>query len=83
METGKCQKNLFRNINYMNPIIDPATLTEEQREAIKDEYEFNNRMAAQFSGRGSVKCNEISQWHQGQCDELISLLGKDFFKKGE
>ena len=69
----------MKNMTY--PIIDPSTLTEEQREAIRVEYEFNNRHAAQFSGRGSVKCNEISQWHQGKCDELISLFGKDFFKE--
>ena len=65
------------------PIIDPSTLTEEQREAIKAEYEFNNRFAAHFSGRESAKCTEISQWHQGKCDELISLFGSDFFMKGE
>ena len=56
------------------PIINPATLTEEQREIIKAQYEtateFDNRMAKFYYQHGMLKTLE---W----------LFGLNFFKKGE
>ena len=65
------------------PIIDPNTLTEEQREAIKAEYEFNFRCALSFKASTEAICRNNANWHKGKCDELVSLFGKNFFKKGE
>ena len=67
----------------MNPIIDPATLTEEQREDIRAEYKFNARCFARFSLSSGAKCQNIGQWHKGRCDMLELLFGENFFKKGE
>ncbi len=67
----------------IKPIIDPSTLTEEQREIIRQEFDFNADMSARFGNAIASKCHEISQWHQGKCDELISIFGENFFEKGE
>ena len=68
----------------MNPIINPATLTEEQREMIEAEYEFNARCYAQFSANeNNPRCVKMAEWHKGRCDGLESLFGSEFFKKGE
>jgi len=65
-------------------IIDPSTLPEEQREAIKSEYDFNANVAAQFAKESTnKKCCEMREWHQGKCDELISIFGKELFNGGE
>lgn len=65
----------------MNPIINPSTLTDKQREAIMQEYEFNARCYAQFSANESnPKCVKIAEWHKGRCDEIESLFGKDFLE---
>ena len=52
-----------------------------EKSVIKSEYEFNNRFSALFSKKNNAKCNEMSQWHQGKCDELISLFGKSLFEE--
>ena len=56
------------------PLIDPSTLTEEQREAIKHKYEVSpNPYDHQFNvGIGEVWL-EAFEW----------LFGLEFFKKGE
>lgn len=64
------------------PIINPSTLTEEQREAIRAEYEFDAQCYAQFSANESnFKCVKIAEWHKGRCDELESLFGKEMFEE--
>ena len=69
----------MKNLTY--PIIDPNTLTEEQRAVIREEYEFNARCYAQFSANESnLKCVKVAEWHKGRCDILESLFGSDFFK---
>ena len=66
------------------PIIDPSTLTKEQRKEIRDEYEFNAQCYAQFSANESdLKCIKVAEWHKGRCDELILFFGEEFFDKGE
>lgn len=65
------------------PIIDPNTLTDEQREEIRVEYKFNASCFAQFSLSSVAKCQNIGQWHKGRCDILESLFGTDFLQKGE
>ena len=58
----------------MPPIIDTNTLTDEQREIIKAQYETatesDDRMAKFYFQRGMLKTFE---W----------LFGENFFKKGE
>lgn len=63
----------------MNPIIDPATLTEEQRETIKAEYEHNSEMY----DLGSVVPATMGTMHNGKMELLSWLFGSNFFKKGE
>ena len=63
----------------MTPIIDPATLTEEQREAIKDEYKIQEDWYSQC---------QRSEWDErfdqcraeGAMDMLKELFGSNFFK---
>lgn len=58
------------------PIIDPSSLTEEQRKAIKDAYESNQlnledaTLSYRFVLRGSMSC-------------MMWLFGKSMFEKGE
>ncbi|MDE5886452.1 MAG: hypothetical protein K2H46_02570 [Muribaculaceae bacterium] len=60
----------------MNPIIDPATLTEEQREAIKELYgEFLLQSEADLKFDIIAGCAKRSAFH--------ILFGENFFKKGE
>lgn len=60
----------------MNPIIDPSALTEEQRETIKDEYnyyenrEYSNNSIDQYCGATATAL-------------LVRIFGKHLFKKGE
>lgn len=61
----------------MNPIIDPATLSEEQREAIRNKYveldqEWRNT-SIHVSVFGAL-C---------QIELMKNLFGSEFFKKGE
>ena len=59
------------------PIIDPSTLTEEQREAIRNLYDDFNQLelhGASITDRSAGR---------NQCITLEWLFGSDFFKKGE
>ena len=61
----------------MKPIIDPATLSEEQREAIRQtfvEIEQDWRNAPDHAGTYSSLC---------QLELMENLFGSEFFKKGE
>ena len=60
----------------MNPIIDPSTLTEKQREAIKKVYEAANKCKL-------ANCISIRSFAYGQTATLDKLFGKGFFKKKE
>lgn len=65
-----------------NPAIDPSQLTEEQREIIRAEYDHNAMTAGLFAKeQANCRCIAVREWHQGKCDELISIFGKDFFRK--
>lgn len=64
------------------PIIDPSTLSEEQREAIRERY------ALLESGEyGDVVCGGIIECESDALafamDEYEWLFGSEFFKKGE
>ena len=66
--------------NMTPPIINPATLTEEQREAIKEEYKIQEDWYSQC---------QRSEWDErfdqcraeGAMSTLETLFGKDFFKE--
>ena len=66
--------------NLTSPIIDPATLTEEQKEAIKDEYKIQEDWYYQC---------QRSEWDErfdqcraeGAMSTLEALFGKDFFNE--
>ncbi len=58
----------------MNPIIDPSTLTEEQREAIRERYNYYN-----------IPDDVIIHWEDRNTNLivryiLVELFGKEFFK---
>ncbi len=56
------------------PIIDPSTLCEGQREAIREQYSINK----------SITPSEIQNAYQiGIVQTFEWLFGKDFFEKGE
>ncbi len=56
------------------PIIDPSTLSEEQREAIRKMY---NRFA-DYGRRKETECNECIQ--RFACDKILGVLfGSEFF----
>ena len=58
------------------PIIDPSTLSEEQREAIRVQYITNEVFPTGFNATTTQVCkatNGILEW----------LFGAEFFKKGE
>jgi len=61
------------------PIIDPSTLTEEQKKIIREVYADNKDFIREMGGKydPDVKCevaeNRLLEW----------FFGKDFFKKGE
>lgn len=59
-----------------NPIIDPSSLTEEQREAIRFDYEANklNLEDAELGYKWLIT---------GEMRNMEWLFGKDFFEKGE
>ena len=57
----------------MNPIIDPATLTDEQREVIKAEYTENITFSDAKDPLLQTTANKTLEW----------LFGENFFKKGE
>ncbi|MDE7180079.1 MAG: hypothetical protein K2N88_02640 [Muribaculaceae bacterium] len=59
------------------PIINPATLTEEQREAIKDRFNYHN-----------IPDGVILHWEDRNTNLIVRyiltwLFGENFFKKGE
>jgi len=56
------------------PIIDPSTLTEEQREEIKAQYEINKIITqSEVQNAFQIGIIQTFEW----------LFGEDFFKKGE
>ena len=57
----------------MNPIIDPTTLTEEQRDAIKDKYQNQKSLYKRWH----------DEYERSGIDTMEWLFGKNFFKKGE
>ena len=59
------------------PIINPSTLTEEQREAIKEEYNLN--VVWEDRSNGEVE----KHWYSGRNLTLLWLFGENFFKKGD
>ena len=68
------QDYTYTKINMVPPIIDPSTLTEEQREEIKDKYEKTpNPYDHQFNAGIGEGWLEAIEW----------LFGENFFQKGE
>lgn len=59
------------------PIIDPSTLTEEQREEIRKEYNLN--VESEDRSNGPVE----EHWYSGRNLTLLWLFGEEFFEKGE
>ena len=59
------------------PIINPSTLTEEQRETIRAEYNLN--VVWEDRSNGEVE----KHWYSGRNLTLLWLFGENFFKKGE
>ncbi len=55
-----------------NPIIDPSTLTEEQREAIRKEYHD-----------ARIRCEVLHIETHNRMSVFEWLFGKDFFEKGD
>ena len=55
------------------PIIDPSTLTEEQRDIIKEQYEINNNPTHIIQNAFEIGIVQTFEW----------LFGKEFFEKGE
>lgn len=53
------------------------------KEEIKADYDFNAVVAEQFAKGAGAKCAQMREWHQGKCDELISLFGKELFNVKE
>lgn len=60
-----------------NPIIDPSSLSEEQREAIRAEY--NKSYSEAFA---QTTCLD-RQYARGRYQVLRDIFGTEFFKKGE
>ncbi len=71
------------------PIIDPSTLTEEQREAIKREYNDAKGEVIVGGGKdGTHFRHKVIPWLtspylRGRFRMLQDIFGKDFFEKGE
>ncbi len=59
------------------PIIDPSTLTEEQREKIREIFKKANSLGQSNNG------NHLSFLAAGQISVLAGIFGVEFFKKGE
>ncbi len=59
------------------PIINPATLTEEQREAIRRESKLIGEQLRMAPHEQAV------DWYRARNLELIRLFGKSMFEKGE
>ena len=63
------------------PIIDPSTLTEEQREELRKKYQYyDDRIDYDPLDPYSGPYNRI---YEGKIGLLIELFGSNFFKKGE
>ena len=66
------------------PIIDPSSLTEEQREAIRKEYAKAQKTHDLYTSATCI--NEMESraidHAEGRMCELKTLFGKDFFEKG-
>lgn len=62
------------------PIIDPSTLSEEQREAISEKY---RSCIATINSQWKPKYYDIREQKRAQAYTLAWLFGSEFFKKGE
>lgn len=49
------------------------------KDEIKSDYDSNAFAAGQFAKGSGAICAQMREWHQGKCDELISLFGKELF----
>lgn len=65
------------------PIIDPNTLTEEQRELILKSYNFNRKAMAESIGIKNFHLELLFQYNHGKCEAMEYLFGRDFFNKGD
>jgi len=63
----------------ITPIIDPSTLTEEQRKTIYDIYKDSSRVIRAALNRGIGN----ALWQRAEIELLKLLFGEGFFKKGE
>ena len=70
-------QEMIKQTDMTQPIIDPSTLTEEQREAIKEEYAGLEELVQKVTFDDELMAALYSQ------KTLMWLFGKDFFKKGE
>ncbi len=61
----------------MKPIIDPSTLTEEQKRIIIAEYDYSYVKLEQYNDK------ELLNRHIAKVETLLWLFGETFFKKGE
>ncbi len=64
------------------PIIDPSTLSEEQREAISQKY---HSCIATIKSQWKPKHHDIREQKRSQAQALVWLFGSEFFtnQKGE
>lgn len=63
------------------PIIDPATLSEEQREAIREKY---RSCIATIKSQWKPKYSDMREQKRAQAYTLVWLFGSEFFnQKGE
>ncbi len=62
------------------PIIDPSTLSEEQREAIRQKH---RSCMATINSQWKPKYYDIREQKRVQAHTLEWLFGSAFFKKGE
>lgn len=52
-----------------------------EKDEIKSDYNSNTLAAGQFAKGSGAICAQMREWHQGKCDELISLFGKELFNE--
>ena len=72
------------------PIIDPSTLTEEQRKKIRKMYSYEYEYAVSYTAKMKDASPASRQTYCNQREVILSrtrlfhtLFGTDFFKKGE
>lgn len=64
------------SIGFLNYVLADHCIV--NKEEVKNDYDFNSRVAAQFSKSNGQRCALMREWHQGKCDELISLFPELF-----